>query len=180
MMSEAHRGLIHGEHTDASLTNTSILSVSLVRLVHFWDKAGLCRSKRAILVARWLAAPCSSCMTMTAIIGCRTPWHRLPHPISPSPVATSRIFKARGGNVHLAWLFASVILHHVFFFFSPSLSPALPEHLICKNHMFTFEIKVSPSPSPFFIFLHLKMDSFHYASQQRAVPAHAAHSEHTD
>lgn len=74
--------------------------------------------------------------------------------------------------IHLQTYFTS-------FFFFPT--PTLLKHLICKNHMFTFEIKVSffPSPSPFF-HPHLKMDPFHYASQQRAASARAAHSKHTD
>lgn len=126
---------------------------------------------------KWLAA-CLSCMTMTVIIGCRTPWQTLP---LLSAVPMQHLQSATKCESSLTFFFASIILLHIFFF-----PPTLPKHLICKNHMFTFEIKVSSSlpsfmpPPPPSSPPRLKMDSFHYASQQRAAPAHAAHSKHTD
>lgn len=87
MMSEEHRGLPRSrQHTRQALTNTRInikrlpmfiLYISTTEPVSTTSSLKSFDSPQTSQRHKWLAA-CLSCMTMTVIIGCRTPWQTLP------------------------------------------------------------------------------------------------------
>lgn len=158
MMSEEHRGLPRSrQHTRQALTNTRInikrlpmfiLYISTTEPVSTTSSLKSFDSPQTSQRHKWLAA-CLSCMTMTVIIGCRTPWQTLP---LLSAVPMQHLQSATKCESSLTFFFCIYNPTSHFFFFSPTL----PKHLICKNHMFTFEIKVSSSlPSFMPPLLHL-------------------------
>lgn len=105
--------------------------------------------------------PCLSCMTMTLLIRCWTVLDTLPLLYAASVFC---IFKA---------LFASVIPLRLFFFQLCLFTWCAKNICLLLRSKFFFLPPLSLSPS-------LKMDFFHYASQQSAASAHAANSKHTD
>ena len=124
---------------------------------------------------KWLAA-CLSCMTMTVIIGCRTPWQTLP---LLSAVPMQHLQSATKCESSLTFF---CIYNPTSHFFFPPLRPSTwYAKIICLLLRSKFLPPFPPSCPPFISSSpHLKMDSFHYASQQRAAPAHTAHSKHAD
>lgn len=186
MMSEEHRGLPRSrQHTRQALTNTRInikrlpmfiLYISTTEPVSTTSSLKSFDSPQTSQRHKWLAA-CLSCMTMTVIIGCRTPWQTLP---LLSAVPMQHLQSATKCESSLTFFFASIILLHIFFF-PPLCRSTWYAKIICLLSRSKFLPPFPPScPPPPSSPPRLKMDSFHYASQQRAAPAHAAHSKHTD